>query len=66
MPPRTSKQERKYPKEPEVKHEVKKRFKVLINGANFLKQTYETWEDADLAGRKFVERSNSTYVIVGG
>lgn len=75
---RTTKRERKYKKKPEaevetiVKKKSKKKqvsneiYKVLINGANFLKKTYATPEEAESAAQEFCKGSNSTYMIVGG
>lgn len=76
---RTTKRERKYKKKPEEELEIAKKkqpskkkqvsnaiYKVLINGANFLKKTYDSPEEAETAAQEFCKGSNSTYMIVGG
>jgi len=65
---RVSKQQRKYknpPEETEVKVSRVMIYKVLINGANFLRKFYDTQEEAEQAGMSFCKGSNSTYVVVG-
>lgn len=64
---RVTKQERKYKKQPEAVEQPASNliYKVLINGANFLKKTYATHEEAEGAALEFCKGSNSTYMIVG-
>lgn len=64
---RTTKRERKYKKKEEVpeKKGTSVIYKVLIDGANFLKKYYDTAEEAEGAAIEFCKGSQSTYMIVG-
>lgn len=68
---RKTKQERKYPDSAgkktggrPAKQKSDKVFKILIDGSNFLKQTYSSAEDAETAAEQFCQGSNSQYAIV--
>lgn len=61
---RISKQDRKYKKEKEPRINTQVKFKILINGANFLKERFDTYEAAELHAQKFCKGSNSTYIIM--
>jgi hypothetical protein len=76
---RITKQERKYniktteekPKaEPKADKAVKVKpvgkFRVLIDNANFMIKKYDSYEEAEQAGREFTNRSNSSYMVVEG
>lgn len=74
---RITKQERKYniktteekpvskPKT-EKKVESTSKFRVLIDNANFMLKKYDSYEEADLAGREFCHRSSAVYMVVEG
>jgi hypothetical protein len=62
---RTSKQQRKYPSKPEEKSgRGKSVFKILIDGSNFLKRTFDNADDAENAAIDFCKGSSAKYMIV--
>lgn len=68
----TTKQQRKYGKkvdqeldnEDEIRYT--KKFKVLIDGSNFLNASFETHEEAEFAAIAFCKNRTCSYLIVGG
>jgi len=65
----TNKQSRKYnlTKEEEITPDPKpviRKFKILIDGANFLKEQYDSYAEADAAAIEFCKGSRCKYDIV--
>lgn len=66
----TTKQTRKFKIDKELEETPdpelipKKRFKILVNGANFLLMVFDTYKQADEAAQEFIKGSNSNYDIV--
>ena len=67
---RVTKQQRKYnikptEEKPKTKEVPKTKFRVLIDGSNFLPEKHASYEAAEKAGQAFCKRGGS-YVVVEG